>query len=310
MMITTQDHLMAQRFYDHQQDSKKGKQVYLNTLAVSAVSRYLHYFGIETDLDNSASWDVISQHLLDTGTLHVSQIGDVECRPVLVTENSFRVPVEVSSDRLGYVAVQLDNQLETAVLLGFVKTAEGEEITLEQLQPIETLLEAIEPKSDFIAHLSQWLQDTVEAGWYTLEEILQSPEPTFRFRGTASSPVKTIASDLAKIIASDSDDTIIKCRTLVLEPSNEVGGLALAVGVRPYNQKELDIWVRVFPVGEQLYLPASLELKLMDEEGKSVMQAPSRETETMGVKFRGTMGDRFSIQISSLNTIHTEYFAI
>ncbi|MEL6320758.1 MAG: DUF1822 family protein, partial [Cyanobacteria bacterium J06626_14] len=300
MMITAQDHITAQAFYGQHRNAQKGKQIYLNTLAVRVVDRYLKYFGIESDLENSASSDPITQQLLDTGALHIPDVGDIECRPVLTHETSVYVPEEVHGDRLGYVAVQLDDQLENATLLGFIAEVEEEHFSLSALQPMETLLEATAPSIQVLTRLSYWLQNVVSSRWQLVEDIFARPSPTLAFRN----PSDVLSSKLEK-------EDVIRGRLITLNKSNIDNPLLLAVGVTPSDSEELGIWVRVIPVGRsQKHLPYDLELKLLDEAGDSLMQAQSRETESIGLKFTGAVGDHFSVQVLSSDNAHIEHFII
>lgn len=299
MMLTQEAHFVAQQFYRKYSEPQKSKQVYLNTLAVKAVSQYLKYFGIHADLDGSESWDPVSQALLNTGALNIPDFGTIECRPVLPNAASLQVPPEVWSDRLGYVAVQFDSDLETATLLGFTQTVEAEEISLDLLQPLETLLDVLNARPDLVAHLSQWLQHTVESGWSTLEDFFNGPQVAFSFRGGPSLAPLTIG-----------EGSIARCCSLRLGSEEPDQGFALVVAVNPAEAADFDIWVRVVPTGEQRYLPSNLGLMLVDEGGDAIMQAQSRETESIGLKFRGDLGDRFGIQIKLGPTTILERFVI
>lgn len=300
MMITAQDHIAAQTFCQQHQDKQKAKQVYLNTLAIRAVDRYLQYFGISTDIEQSASTDPITRHLLDTGALHIVDVGNIECRPVLADATRVYIPAEVHNDRLGYVIVRLDDQLEMAALLGFIPKAMEEYIPLSTLQPIEALLDAASPPIKVFTHLSQWLQSSFEAGWQIVDEIFNSSHPAMAFRN----PSEVLRSKL------DKTEDIVRGRVFMLNPSAEETPLLLAVGINPSAAEEISIWVRVIPAGNHKHLPYDLELKLLDEEGTSLMQAQSRETESIGLQFKGALGDRFNVQISSEGASHTEFFVI
>lgn len=133
-------HQIAEKFSPQQNNLPKAKQVYFNTLAVYAVRFYLRCMKIETDWEKSDSWDFIMQAFLDVADLVLPGIGKLECRPVLPGSQSVYIPPDVSFERVGYVAVQLDRSLRTASLLGFLETVpEEEEFSLNQLQPLEDL---------------------------------------------------------------------------------------------------------------------------------------------------------------------------
>lgn len=300
MFIPLEAHRRAQQFRQHHADAAKGKQVYLNTLAVYAVHEYLRILGIDADLAASASWNPVTQALADTAALWIAPQGQLECRPVLPAAENCHIPPETWSDRLGYIAVQFDSQLETATLLGFIQTVQAEEVTLQQFEPLETCLDVLTPQKNAITHLSQWLQNVVETGWQTLDKLVQTPQPALNFRGRKS--------PIAKLI--EQDDSIIRCHPLALGMSDRDDDFALVVSVKPYQKTELDIWVKIFPLGNQAHLPGDLELKLTDVDGEPVMQAQSRETEAIGLKFRGEWGDRFNIQIKTNETTVVEHFMI
>ena len=136
-------HSIAQQFYSHQSNHCKAKQVYLNTLAVYAVNVYLQHLGFETDLSESASWDPLMQTLMDVADLEVKNYGKLECRPVLLGKEVVYFPAEVWSERIGYIAVQLNESLKEATLLGFAEKVDKSELPLSQLRSLEDLLQSL-----------------------------------------------------------------------------------------------------------------------------------------------------------------------
>ncbi|NEQ85170.1 MAG: DUF1822 family protein, partial [Moorea sp. SIO2I5] len=87
-------HRFASKFAAEQATTTKSKQVYLNTLAVYAVHRYLKYLGIDTDLNESDCWNPILRHQWNVADLVVPGIGTLECRPVLPGETTVSLPPE------------------------------------------------------------------------------------------------------------------------------------------------------------------------------------------------------------------------
>ena len=65
-IIPLETRVRAEKFRCYQARSDKGKQVYLNTLAVSAVNRYLHFLGWATNLKASDSHNPVLQTMMDT----------------------------------------------------------------------------------------------------------------------------------------------------------------------------------------------------------------------------------------------------
>src|SRR4028119_2345673 len=168
---------LAEQFCRQQSNQKKAKQVYLNTLAVSAVNFYLRCMGVETDWEASQSRNPVMLSILDVADLEIPNLGKLECRPVLPQDNVVHIPSEVWSDRIGYVAVQLDQSLRVATLLGFSETAGSGSLPISQLRSLEDLLEHLrqieQPESvKTLVNLSQWFENLFETGWQSLEALL------------------------------------------------------------------------------------------------------------------------------------------
>lgn len=160
-------HCQAQEFFKQQDSLREAKQVYLNTLAVSAVNSYLGYRGIETDLEQSNSYQSSMQDM-NTADLFITGIGALECRPVWSGEDIVQIPSSFcfsnSGYVIGYVAVQLDGALQEATLLGFAKTVEQMgELPLNQLEPLEGLLEDLSKKQQIVNSCKRRTTDLSDA---------------------------------------------------------------------------------------------------------------------------------------------------
>lgn len=141
--LTSKIHEQARRWAIAQNTQPKAKQVYLNTLAVYAVDRYLRDFLIETDLEASESWSPGWLSPPDVADLVVTNVGRLECRPVLRDVTEFRLPESAWDDRVAYVAVRFQESLQAAELVGYLPAPEGEPpstIAISQLLPIADLL--------------------------------------------------------------------------------------------------------------------------------------------------------------------------
>ena len=77
----------------------------------------------------------------------------------------------------------------------------------------------------------------------------------------------------------------------------EVGQLGLFVGLIPTNTSKMEVWVQVRPTGSQNHLPQQLEVMVLDETGVAAMQAESRGTEFIQLKFSALLGERFAIKV-------------
>ncbi|MEO1399853.1 MAG: DUF1822 family protein [Cyanobacteria bacterium J06635_1] len=301
-------HRQAEKFRQQQQTPQKAKQVYLNTLAIYATKFYLECSGFEPDLAASDGLNPVKQMLLGTSAIAIgiasrtalNQIGQLECCPVLPGATEFEIAPEVRQDRLGYVAVRLDDRLKMATLLGFVTEA-ADVVHLSQLQPMEDLAQQLVPRlspttarvGERMTQLSQWTQNLADEGWQALASLINPAQPAFAFRNqtaTAEQPYPVVGRSKQ---LSLNDHKII-----------------LAVGVLPLSATETEIWVQVTPTSEQAYLPPQLKLMVLDTADREVMQAEARGTEVIQLKFSGCPEEQFSLKVALHNASIAETFII
>ncbi|MBD2504431.1 DUF1822 family protein [Anabaena azotica] len=298
----------AQQFAKNQPNLKKAEQVRLNTLAVSVVNDYLQMMEVPTDLIASDSWNPIMQLCTDVADLVVPSVGRLECRPVQLHEQVCAVPPETWEERVGYVIVQVDETNTEAKLLGFIKNVTTETIPLNQLQPIEALIDRLEQLRtspvDALVNLSQWFIGQCQAGWQTLEDLLNSLEarPAYAFRSPVSTPdavfnLKEAVTRRAKLI-----DLGIQ---IVNQP------VMLIVEIAPEANGQTSVRLQLHSTGEQLYLPAGVELKVLDTSGAIFLEAQARSADNyLQLQFRGELEEQFSVQVSLDDMSITENFVI
>ena len=298
--LTLVAHQFAQQFHQQQPNLQKAKQVYLNTLAVYAVEFYLKCLGIETDIQASESWNPAIQMLANTADLEVKDLGKLECRTVLSEAQVCQVPPEVWFNRICYVAVRLAPALTQATLLGFVPTVNQEVFPLSELKPLEDLLEHLDklkqPVKGGVA-LSPWLQNVFEAGWETVDALfgLSQAEIAFSFRSQSTTPENPVSQ-------------VKRGKWLSLERLGEE--VALCVGLVPETSSKMNISVEAYPKKGQSYLPQDLQLMVLDENGDVVLQAIAKSTETIQLKFKGELGERFSVKVALGEVSLTEAFLV
>jgi hypothetical protein len=163
-------HELAKSFAARQLTPAKGRQVYLNTLAIYAVHTYLQWLNIDTDLDQSDSWQANTQVLFNATDLILPGIGRLECCAVLADATSVALTWDVHSDTVGYVAVQVDQQPDQAALLGFLPIdpviTTSSETPLTELRSLDDLILYLDwIESGKLNRVRQWLENTVELGW-------------------------------------------------------------------------------------------------------------------------------------------------
>ncbi|MEH2359485.1 DUF1822 family protein [Nostoc sp.] len=302
----------AEELRREQATQAKSEQVYLNTLSVSFVNYYLRCMGFETDLNQSDSWNIIQQTLMDVADLSLKNLGLLECRPVLSDAEFVYVPPEVQSNRIGYVAVQISKSFREAKLLGFIKQVETDLLPINQLQPLDNLLEYLEELSQFklakvaenslnlnhnLVQLRQWLENIFEADWQEIETLFdnQRANPNWSLRGA-------------------NDSFVSRGKLIDLGKTRTIQSVILVVGFILERKQEIDIIVEVHPLWGEIYLPPNLQLMVLDfegREGKSIMEAQTRSTnKNIQLQFSGEVGERFSIKLVLGNISVIESFLI
>lgn len=317
--ITAAARAIAQEFAAQQPTPEKVEQVRLNTLAVYVMNYYLEMMGIPTDLKASDSWNPVVRLCGDVADLEVTGLGRLECRPIKVHEQSCYIPLEVWSDRIGYVVVQFDELFKEATVLGFTQTAATEHLLISELQPLEDLLsyfsqlrQPVETQ-DFASlqpvatnqtevQLRQWLQGIFETGWQTIELLLGSAQSSLAFSFRRSDHGDE----------SNHPQSGIR-RAKLIDLGLQLAGhsVALIVELRQESQQKTGILLQVHPTGTQTYLPPLLRLTVIDESKEIFLEAQARNTDNyIQLQFSGEPGERFSVKVALGNVSFTEKFAI
>ena len=327
-------HAIARQFAVEQATPQRSKQIYLNTLAVYAVHSYLKWLRIDTDLSQGDSWHPLKRVLFDIADLVLPGIGKLECRPVSPGETTIFLPPEVTEDRIGYVAVQFSENLNEVQLLGFVGAANisnaSEQILIAELQPLDDLFDCIpEPvpqpvasASQVCVNLSQWLNDVFEAGWQTVEALLETQATNLA--------TSTRSVELLREIYGNPAFGVTGGKLIDLE--RQAGQrVALIVKIVPKTEQKVDIRVRVCPASGQIYLPPNLQLIVEDESGTR-LQAQAKSIDRsrsiarwippksidrfrsidhwIQLEFSGDKGEQFSAKVVLNDVSITENFVI
>lgn len=309
-------HSWAQQFATKQTKLQKRQRVYLNSLSVFAVHSYLKWLQIESELCQSDSWDLGMQTLFDVADLFLPSIGRLECRPILPGETIIYLPPEATENRIGYIAVQLNEVLNQAQLVGFHKAIDAfiEEIPLVDFQPLETLFECIQAQivskelnfttSYMEVNLSRWQKNLFEKDWLSIPTLLNT-EAAYSTSSVRSSGIIRESSKYNSL-SSISRAKIIELRVRMCSHS-----IALIVTITSTVDKEMDILVQVRPTGKQIVLPKNLRLIVQDAIVTNSMEVRAREEDNwIQIEFSGQIGERFSVKLFLENTSITEYFLI
>jgi Protein of unknown function (DUF1822) len=277
----------ARAFAAEQATPEKGLRVYLNTLAVWAVHCYLKWLYIETDVARGDSWNPALRAIFDVGDLVVPHWGKLECRPVLAGEDAIALSPEATQNRKGYIAVQFNNSLQEAYLLGFYPASTLEmldSIPLRQLQPLDVLLESIPESEVAPVRLNQWLQNIFATGWQAVEEFLTPQTPAFAFRR----------------------NSIRRAKQLELDYS-----LILLVTIQPENRDNLAIHLQIFPAEPTSVLPFPTRFTVLTETGEVFREILSKEgNRFIQYELSGRVGEQFTLEVVSGSAAIRESFVV
>ena len=301
----------AQRFAREQPTPAKSDQVRLNTLAVSVVNDYLQLMSIATDLAGSDSWNPLLRICADVADLALPGVGRLECRPLRAGLSACPVPPEVWEERVGYVVVQIADSLQEAQILGYVPEVAIDALPLDRLRPPEELLDHLyalrsvpvtQATTPARVNLSQWLQGMVDAGWQTIDWLLNQPElaPAYAFRSTDMLPFRDLATGIRRL----------KLLHLGGRPGEMT--TVLIVDIQPETEAAdtIEIRLQLHPIS-QPQLPAGVQLVILDATGTVFLDAQSRAQDSyIQLQLTGSPGEPFTVQISFGATQTIEEFVI
>jgi len=311
VFITQEAQQFAQQFARQQPDPTRARQVHLNTLAVCAVKNYLRILDIPADPSNCDSWNPLMRLTTNVADLEIVGKGRIECRPVSPAapdaELACYVPTEVQGDRLAYIVVQIEANQPQALILGFAKQVDHETLDLSGLRPMSELpayLDGIDARSpaERVTQLTDWIQGQIEASWQTLDELLGISPLAYQWRSLSTAEVRPADSALTRIIRGK----LLKATT-----AQETETVILITELIPKSATDLGIELKIAPARDQGFLPAGLEMTVVDAVGEPVMQAQARqENRLVELGFHAAPGDRFQLKIRLGETVIVESFVV
>jgi len=257
------DFNFAREFSGQQKNTVKARQVLLNTLAVRAVGFYCrNLLSVETDFENSDSWNSSARILMDVADLEIKGLGKLECRPIQTGEKVCYVPPEVWKDRIAYVIVEIDEKEKIANILGFVRKVDAEPVSLEQLQPLEDLRDVFDSIS-----LQQRIEQIIRiekllaSDWLESEKVLTVSSRGKGYRSMSQSSIDSSLVDKGKLISIDGRD------------------FALMVDIRQQEneQNKVKVSFKLIPGGDIISLPSGLEFALLAPSGKVLTSATAKK---------------------------------
>ncbi len=301
-------HDYAARFAAEQATPAKGKRVYLNTLAVYAVHTYLNWLNIPTDLAQSDCWQPGLRAMFDLADLAVPEIGVLECRPILPGTEAFTLPLEVIEDRIGCVAVQFQEDLNTVELLGFVRAIADEplepEIPLNQLLPLDSLLDLLYPEAA-IHNLRQWLEGQFGEQWKSIDQLVP-----MRHRNAARSPINLGDGFSVPAQVDAQVNSVSRAMTIQLAQSSTTVVLVVQVIAIMTAESRLNVSLRLYPDNAARTLPQGLTIAVLDQANSVVLESQSNAETLPELLLNCQAGEQFTMRISLGDYSVTEAFCV
>ncbi|WP_413161941.1 DUF1822 family protein [Capilliphycus salinus ALCB114379] len=282
----------AKQFATEQATPQKGKQVFLNTLAVVAVRDYLRWLSISTAIDQGDCWHRVKRSMFNVADLVLPPLGKLECIPILPGQNDLEIAPEVTENRLGYIAVKFGEDLKQVELLGFASEREiaypPEPITLEKLNPIDDLIDTLDWHRKWInlwQHLSQ-------PEWQPLELL---PTPNMIRYKAIRQPVRSVLK------TEPIKHSFTRGKVIEWKQEQTQSNLLLRLKVGEYSEEEVNVNMRLDLLPEEnktTYLPKGLEVSILDESGVVCMNTQARDADQwIELEFSCLPQEQFSLQI-------------
>jgi len=266
------------------------------------------------------SMDEFGHHLYRLWLLwHILQEGsepwDVELRAEMVAllERNYRT--HNAAQRSMQAAAELQ-QIEWAGTINEKNNLAGPELG-QFLQGVFDQLEnalATEAKADKgrLVNLSQWLNNQIEKSRISLEELT----PAFRW---LDNQIKEDWQNLEALFSPEELRTALSMRStsvvrgklirLTTEITQQT--IVLVVKLNPKSEKDTNIIVEVCPQRGQPYLPEALQVRVLDDQQKAVMEAIASSTNrNIQFDFDVASGEHFSVQMILGVTSVTEEFVV
>lgn len=344
--LTTTFKRQAEAFSREQKDKNKAKRIYLNALAVQSVNFYCECMGIETDLEASESWNPITHSLLETADLVVKDKGYLECCLIQLGDEICYVPPFVEG-RISCVVIAIDEEAYEATLLGVLPPKSYGEISLNNLQPLDNLIDILEPAPDLgqgVNRLMDWLKGVIDNQWKLSgtfsqggvafagihEEVKQLYSSCFDKSLERDTPTSMSDADALAYLIQSTDDEGIRRKAidllLTLDPQHSLFDAVrekdlsiyiknYSIGLRimfiPQVNNRYSVLVRVYATGSQRFLPEGLSLTVLDENGKEKITHTARtHDDWLDRPLIVDEGDCFGIRISLGESRITETFAV
>ncbi len=284
IMLDRQAHRYAQQFAGEQITPEKGKQVYLNTLAVSGVNNYLKCFSISTNLAQSNCWHPGMRAIFSVADIVLPKLGKLECFWVLPQQETITIPPEVRKDRLGYLVVRFEEELQQVDLLGFISgkaiNFDTETLNINQLQPLDSLFDILDSLQKVI-NLRQWLSGVFTPDWQAVETIMA---------GRIARSLSNRDSGLT---------TISRGKAISWQANHTEANIIVVLKITESSDEAINLCLQLYPDGEDRNLPTDLSVKIKDEAEEVCLSAIAKDSDDwIQLEFACHQGENFKIELN------------
>lgn len=295
IFLDKNSHNYAQQFASEQVTAEKGKQVYLNTLAVCAVNTYLKCFSIKTNLSQSDCWNPTARTIFNVADLVLPNLGKLECLGILPQQEIINIPLESLENRLGYIIIKFEEALQKVELLGFIPgkniDLDKQTININQLQPLDILFDTLDSLQKQV-NLRQWFNDLFDSDWQPLETIM------------AGRITRSIANNNAV-------NTISRGKVVTWQINNVATNVILILKITEASSETTDICLQIYPEQNSNNLPRNLSVKILGEANEIYMSATTEEDDDwVQLEFACRQGENFKVELNLAGIIITENFSI
>ena len=151
-------------------------------------------------------------------------------------------------------------------------------------------------------YLEQWFQNVFDAGWQSLETLLNQNSVNLAFSFRQSQPTKKEARQISV--------EGVKLIDLGMELGDQ--SLALLVGLMVETSKKASVRVQLYPASGQTYLPPKIRLTLLSQSGAKISESIARSQDNLIQlkRFTCPIGKGFSIQVTLDDFSLSENFLI
>lgn len=312
--LTDRDRRTAERYRRLHPQPHKATRIYRQVLALYAVQFYCQCMGVATRFSQSGSWDVVQQVLGDCAPLELPGLGTLECCPTTEVETDdadspdlHNLDVEVSpeafGDRLGYVAVRFSPSYDEAEIVGFRTQVARERTPLSDWHALDRLLDcfaAVAPAERVVSREALPKRAAVPP-WVRLDRWLQGQ---FETDWTAIGDRRELAIAFRK---PPSERSIERVKRLEFSDGRAID---LQVGVYLISSQEIDVRVRVVPEADWPHLTDTLRIAVLDASGHTVMEAETRDSQTVRLEFSVEPQEQFQLRLEREGVASIERFTL